>query len=430
MGTMTEYERVADYTGAVDEQLDDELNELIETPWVVDHPHDGLFDALSEWTEEVQAVASPQDDAFTRVYGRPEAYVSEVLPPTDTKLDIVVNHDQVDRVLGTLMAAYEANSLPYSLDRVRVPHDPRHMPPSLERGTKEHAMFLFNVCYYMRGGIKSNDAVKRMSQVYEAWPELFNCEEAQYFDEETLVDILKSHGLGFHGSVPGQWIKNSRRMQELYDGDPRQLFDGVSTYEKAQERLQNRGKKGFLGFQEKMTSMITYYLMDDGLIEPFNFPIPIDLHVARVSIANELVSVPNAPHGTNLYTSDMLAVLRQIYFEYAERSGVNPLRLCDAVWMLSESSCGRNPGNTTIEPNGRDQRNGRATMLYPKRVDIFDKSQQQAYQASCAVCPVQDTCEFNIPGTHYYVGGNLIIRGRRVRFPAVQQVVQPPLFDL
>lgn len=362
----------------------------------------------------------------------PDDYIPEVLPNRGERPVPTINTERAYAVLDTLMEAHNNNMPPYNLDRVRVPHDPRHMPETLEFGGAEHAMFLFNVCYYMRGGIKSNDAVKRMAKVYDEWPELFDCETAQFFDVDTIAQILSAHGLGFQRAVAKQWIENSRRMLERFDGDPRNIFDGVTTYEQSQERIQNDSKgNGFLGFQEKMTSMIIYYLMDEELIESFNFPIPIDLHVLRVSIANEMITFGDVPFGTNLFTKETLATLRHLYLTYAEERGINPLRLCDAVWMLSESSCGRHPGNTTVEPLGRSTRNGRSTYLIPKIVNTDDPSQRKAYEESCHVCPIEDTCEYNIPGAPYYVGGNLIIRGRRVRFPlpvARPQEEQPKLF--
>jgi len=361
----------------------------------------------------------------------PDDYVPEALPYSGERAVPIVHKEHAYAILDTLMDAYQNEEYPYSLESTRTPHDPRHMPTTLERGGVDHAMFLFNVCYYMRGGIKSNDAVKRLSKVYDEWPELFNCEEAQYFDEETIVQILSAHGLGFQKTVAKQWVENSRRMLELYDGDPRNIFDGVTTYEDSQDKVQNDGKgNGFLGFKEKMTSMIIYYLMDDELIEPFNFPIPVDLHVMRVSIANEMITFGDAPHGTNLFSPETTSALRDLYLEYAEERDVDARRLCNAVWMLSESLCGQHPGNTTIEPFGRKVRNGRSTYLIPKTVDVADPAQQKAYERSCRECPVEETCKYNIPGTQYYVGGNLIIRGNRMRFPLpMPVVVRPPVFE-
>ncbi len=82
----------------------------------------------------------------------PDGWESEVRPTTNEALRIVVDDEQVHEVLSTLTHAYRENLFPYNLDSVRLPHDPRHMPNNLERGGKDHAMFLWNVCYYMRGG--------------------------------------------------------------------------------------------------------------------------------------------------------------------------------------------------------------------------------------------------------------------------------------
>lgn len=365
--------------------------------------------------EEYEKLIVPKSEIDVDV---PFDYAPEVLPSSGEKLKVVIDYEHAYGVLDTLMDAYEHNAPPYNLDRARLPHDSRHMPETLERGSVDHAMFMFNVCYYMRGGIKSNDAVKRMSRVYDSHKELFDCKSVQDFSSSQIEEILKSNGLGFQKTVAKQWIENSRRMLEQYDGDPRNIFDGVKSYTESQKLIQNDGKgNGFYGFQEKMTSMIIYYLADEGLIDPFMFPIPVDLHVMRVSIANEMIKFGDVPYGTNLFTDETLRALRTLYFDYAYDNNVDPLRLCDAVWMLSESSCGRHPGNTTIEPLGRKNRNGRSTYLIPKVVDINDPVQQKAYEESCRTCPIQETCEFNIPGTQYYVGGNIIVRGRRVRFP-------------
>ncbi len=356
-------------------------------------------------------------------------HVPEVLPPTKEQLKIEVHREHAFEVLDTLMDAYAQNAYPYNLDSTRLPHDPRHMPETLQLGSVDHAMFLFNVCYYMRGGIKSNDAVRRMSRVYNAHPELFDCEFAQGVDPDELAGVLTEHGLGFQKTVSRQWVENSRRMVERAQGDPRKLFENVDDYEQSLKVVKNDGKgNGFLGFQEKMTSMIVYYLMDEELIEPFQFPIPVDLHVMRVSIANEMITFGDAPYGTDVFKKETLETLRELYYDYAQNRGVSALRLCDAVWMLSQSLCGQHPGNTTLEPLGRHNRNGRSTVLIPGEVLTQDKAQRAAYERSCGRCAIEKTCQYNIPGTPYYVGGNLIIRGPRERFP-VEAERQSTLFE-
>lgn len=348
----------------------------------------------------------------------PDEWFPEVKTAEST-IPIRVNQERVDLVLGNLMEAYERREFPYDLPRVRLPHDPRHMPETLERGSKDHAMFFWNVCYYMRGGTKSTVAVRQMAKLYDERPELFDCEKIVQVDPADLSAELKSHGLGFQDKVAGHWIENAMRMLEQFDGDPRRIFENVDSYDVALGRIKNDNKgNGFLGFREKMASMITYYLMDDGLVKPFNFPIPVDLHVMRVSIENRLVEFPDVPFGTDVYSERLLATLRDVYFNYAEENGVDPLRLCDAVWLLSEALCGKTPGNITSEPFGRKMRDGRKTYLTPQIVDINNPRQIKDYELTCRDCPVNETCEYNVPGgATYYVAGAVLIRGERVEFP-------------
>ncbi len=259
--------------------------------------------------------------------------------------------------------------------------------------------------------------------MYDECPDVFRCEVAATLDEPDIAALLKKHGLGFQERVAEEWIGNAQRLLERFEGDPRNIFNGVDSYETCLGHIQNKGKgKGFVGFQEKMVSMITYYLMDEGLIEPFVFPIPVDLHVMRISIANKMITFPDAPYGTNLCTDETLATLRKIYYDYAVEHDLDPLLLCNAVWSLSESFCGLHPGNRTLEPHGRKNRNGRSTYLLPMPVNGEGISQRMTYQTTCARCPVEDSCEYTVPGKHYYVGGSVIIRGKRLRFPPLATV--------
>lgn len=353
----------------------------------------------------------------------------ERLPQRANTKEIIVDYEQVDLVLDPLMEAYRENRYPYYLDRVRTPQDERHMPPSLERGTKEHAMFFWNVCYYMRGGTKSTFAVQQVSKLYEDRPDLFDCAQILETTEEDIVAELSAHKLGFQYTVAKAWRENAQRMLESYDGDPRNVFAGLQEaddpYSELVSRVKNDNKGGgFMGFREKMTSMIAYYLMDQDLVDVFNFPIPVDLHVMRVSVETKMVQFPGIEYPANVYSEKLLKTLRDVYADYAERKGISPLELCNAVWLLSEALCGQAPGNRVVEPNGRENRDGRLTKVVPEVVDQHDPSQQDRYRRTCGRCPIEKSCDLNIHGgAMYYAVGQLAVRGPRLRFETDQ-----PLF--
>ncbi len=336
---------------------------------------------------------------------------------------VEVDWGKGEEVLGRLLGAFNNDDFPYNLDSVRVPHDPRHMPETMPRGGVEHAMFLWSTCYYMRGGTKSVDSLKLLANVYDAHPDLFDTDRVAEQDPLMVADLLKSFHLGYqHIQIGRFWVENAKRMQHKWQGDPRNIFDGVTDYDECLTRVSNDKKGGgFFGFQKKMTSMILYYLMDDELIEPFVFPLPVDMHVMRISIAHEILRFIGYDPDDNLLSDEVLDFTRNFYYSYALKHGIDPLRLCDAIWLLSQSLCGKQPGNVTLEPEGRKNRNGRKTILIPLPVRIEDVSQQNQYEHTCRSCPVESTCVWNVPGKIYYVQGDLKRRGKRVIFPESSQ---------
>ncbi len=351
--------------------------------------------------------------------------------PAPEKQHIIVHPERVDAVLGKLVTAHATNLFPYHLDTTRVPQDPRHMPNSLELGGQEHAMFLWTVCYYMRGGIKSVDAFTRLAGMYDKEPGLFVADEVRQAAPEHIAQLLKRHGLGFQKSISELWVKNAERMQNRWGGNPINIYDEVETYDDAVARIANKkGKKsrpnqeheGFIGFQEKMVSMITYYLMQQNMIEYFDFPLPVDLHVLRVTLANEMITFDGYEDGENLLSEELLIAMRTLYYNYAIANNISTIELCDAVWLLSESLCGIQPGNITLEPNGRKNRTGRSTVLIPKPIDLNNETQRKDFARSCGNCPVSDSCTRNFPSKPYYVGGVFYSRGERVEFPKPGQL--------
>jgi hypothetical protein len=355
-----------------------------------------------------------------------EEWMPEFRPrtPDERPMNIVVDQARVDLVLDKLMTAYDANDFPYNLDSARVPQDERHMPPELERGTVQHAMFFWNVCYWMRGGTESTTAVRQMSKIYRDRPDLFDCNEIVNTTVHDIRRVIQDHGLGMDDGNARFWHVNARRMLDNFDGDPRLIFEGLvdgrEGYDMLLGRIANKGGKGFYGFQKKMTSMIAYYFMAEGLVEKKTLPLPVDVHVTRVSLETEMVRVPDLPFKVDLVRQDdqLLDVLRDIYLDYAERHDVDWLELCNAVWLLSQVLCGNAPGNQMEKIKGADHLQGTATPLRSIPIDIHSFKHQKAFEATCRNCPVNDLCNYHVPaGKLYYKLGQLGILSVRHHNP-------------
>ncbi|NTV44512.1 MAG: hypothetical protein HGA67_02325 [Candidatus Yonathbacteria bacterium] len=320
-----------------------------------------------------------------------------------------VDKTKAELVFARLLDAYFHKEYPFNLPEAIPPQVPENLPKSFRIGTREHALFLFKVCYWMRGGIKSNTAIKQLAKLYHADPKIFLPESESMIVEEELIQKLKDVGLGFNADeIASAWKKNLRTIGEKWQGDPRSLFADIVTYEEACERIQNRRGNGFHGFQEKMVSMLTYFYMDAGIVDPWHFPVPVDFHVLRTVFAHEIVIPESGDSGINgFYSKPILATVRELFYNYCVLHNVDPLRLCDAVWLYSGLMCNQHPGNQSSV----GERNGRKTMIAP--VKRWTTAQTAVFERTCRMCPVRATCRWCVPSALYYIGGR--IERREVR---------------
>ncbi len=311
-----------------------------------------------------------------------------------------------------ILELYRVGADPFDRPDAVVPQDPRHMPQTLEVGSRLHRLLLFHINYYMRGGVDSVTAVKAMSKIFDEHPEYYLPEYAINLDPEVLSQALQAVGLNYRKSqTPQFWVENARRLVERYDADPGNIFLGLDSWDEAVRRIRNdhRGN-GFKGFQHKMVSMIIYYFMDAGFVSPFNFPIPVDIHVARVTLANEIVKV-YGDQDSNVYTDTVLDAIRNFYLWCAEEAGLEPLELCNAVWLYSKAKCADNP---EAEWRQEGEFDNRSTVLYKKDLLWDQTAAINQWLRACGTCRFSTTCNWNVPAGPYYKWGEIKLNDRRL----------------
>lgn len=320
-----------------------------------------------------------------------------------------VYNEKATAIFDRLIKAYSSKEYPFNLPDATPPQIPGNLPHSLKTGTREHAMFLFKLCYWMRGGIQSHTATKQLSRLYDASPRIFLPEAWTDLNAPLLAAMFRLFGLGFNADeISKAWISNLKKIAEEWGGDPRNLFQGIGTFEEACERIQHKRKNGFLGFQEKMVSMIIYFYMDAAIVDPWNFPIPVDFHALRTLFAHEIIVADKSEfNGNGFYTKTVLAKARELFHDYCATHGVDPLVLCEAVWLYSGIMCNQHPGNQS-NVGGR---HGRKTELHP--VDRWSAAQSKTYERTCRICVINASCKWCVPSAEYYIRGRLVLRERR-----------------
>lgn len=323
-----------------------------------------------------------------------------------------IDSDRLELVFGRLLDDLSAQRYPY--DHYTLPHDRDLIGASFPFGGIEHASFLFVLCYYMRGGMASVIATRALGKLYVKDPDLFVAAKAAQANPLTIHNSLDRVGLKYQKNrLPVNWVENARRLVERWGGDPRKIFVGIDDYGEACQLVCNdQHGGGFWGFQEKMTSMLLYFLMDEDLIDFFWFPPPVDFHMLRVAASTRIIRTDGDAIGQNLLSDQLLAEFRRELFDFEIRHQVSPMLMADATWLLSSKLCKLTPGNRVVQ--GEYQ--ARSTKLTPYEPS-WTKAEEAADGRSCGQCPLQDICDFNVGQAHYYRDGRLIRMRRRLRPP-------------
>lgn len=327
-------------------------------------------------------------------------------------MKILVDYERAELVFGKLLSALPKRQYPY--DRVKPPHAPENLPKTLELGSVNHAWFLKDGCLWMRGGVKSDTAIKSLGSLYDDQPKLFVPKKARIENPQRLAWLFKEHGLPFQKTNAGYWISNADRLYSWWDSNPLLIYDNITTYsdpyDELCKRIAHQKNSGFFGFQKKMTSMITHFFMDSGLISKFIFPIPIDFHLLRFMVMHEILKVSEGLRNGNWYEPEVEEAARQVTYRYCKRNEVSPLVLCDTLWLYIRFMCSKHPGTRSRVV----RRDGRKSVIDPISV-VWNKSQSKAYENSCGSCVVEDTCKFVAGAASYYIKGVLLFAEERVK---------------
>lgn len=348
------------------------------------------------------------------------------------KASIIIDRERGYLVFERLLAVHRERKYPFSYALGALPWKRENLPSQITWHSKNHAMFLFILCLWMRGGIASDVAAVKLAEVFRLDRRWFDPYWARNQTPEALLAILAEAGLaGLAKTNARYWIENCKRLCAQYQGNPLNILKGVSDYDEACARIKNSKRKGvqhgFMGFQEKMVSMIIYFIVDARFpgLEQFLFPIPVDIHVMRILLSNEVLRITGMPRRTNFYIEPVLARIREYFMEYCTLRYLNASTLSDILWLWSRELCTLQPGNTLRHVGGKNRKSRFATIP----VNWNDPNTVRNHRKSCGSCPCNDTCSWSIPSAVYYRRGEIFLYAKRER-PPEGSASAASLFDM
>lgn len=323
-----------------------------------------------------------------------------------------INTDRAVEVLDVAVDFFTKGKHPFGQDHWILPEHAVELPPEITNDPSRQALFYFWACMFMRGKIKSTQAIQRLLRLYESERDLGHANILEpsiaiTLSQDYIGQVLKTYGL--YGSYARGWLINAHRLLERYDGDILKAFADVTNYRQAYVVLCHvaRTKAGFWGFKRKMASMLLYYLFVAGLFGQEDFPPPVDWH--HISLAERVGIVDllgNVLDGDADLEDGACEDMREVYLYYMARRGVSTIVLARTFWLLSAYLCMMAPGNQIDEQGEEAARSTTAVYTPPDWTQATPKMIND-YLQSCAICPLRQWCDKLMPSFQWYTWGKL-----------------------
>jgi hypothetical protein len=334
-------------------------------------------------------------------------------------------------VFAPMLEQYMARGSPFLT--VDADRPQAYVPASLKSNPALWARFLFYLCLYMRGGYDSVEAAKRLAQAFLNHPELFD-ERVLGWSEADIQRVMGGFIPIFRERIGRFWLHNSQVLWQYWSGDPRRIFVHArsadesyfrlmgSRYRPLSKRLQaaTRGQlpaltagsihdlavyEGFLGFREKMTSMLAYFLFDASLMTQLPpLSAPVDFHHVRIYLQTGMLPVVTG----SVYRYEQLVAPGIAVAEYLQRTFSLPMPVYgDIIWLWSKNLCSLAPHNWSRKvqsPTGR--------VIRESVVPTWSKAERRAYERSCGQCAIARWCTKAVSSGPYYTDGRFVLGSR------------------
>jgi hypothetical protein len=245
--------------------------------------------------------------------------------------------DRAKIVVNRLLEAFETN---YGIFEDISDLLEFQIPMSVRPRSLEHARFLFYLIA-QDYGTKSSRLYKKARALYAKSPQIFdpNYVIANYVSPED-AKLVEDTGVQLSTRFPREtakrWYKNSVKLIEEYDGDPRKIFATSSD-----ARAVFKCIRSFRGFGPKIGGLLLRTFLGCGFAELEHVEdvlVPVDVHDVRIAFytnAAETASGKNQVSDYHKYARE----IQQLWSDACNSAGLDWLQVDRALWLLGSRGC-------------------------------------------------------------------------------------------
>lgn len=328
-----------------------------------------------------------------------------------------------------------------------------HIPkPLLERGSKELANFLLFLSLSQRGGLNSDDSIRIMGVVLQAYPELFDIKAAAALHPYEIEQKIRAVAERFYVRIDSDgrqragalsfklqefsrhWKHNAEVLEKYWGGDIRNIFRADKGFEKYFQticpaspwkivreavvevdgalldvtiNMRSKNPAGLLGMRKKIFTLLCFWLIEFQLVPEFRIPLVVDFHLMRALVHLGVIHMDWKPLGRGKPKIPVRARPRGLWrypavhideslvneivswsLEFLTRHQLSPFNVHNALWNLSRVLCARYAGCKSSAIERTDE-TGRIHALTAKLVRTEDLERSKNWPKN-----YPDTCRW------------------------------------
>jgi endonuclease III len=222
------------------------------------------------------------------------------------------------------------------------------LPRNLEKGTKDHALYLTFVISidYMTDAEK---LWKKARGMYELYPDRFTPKKILELSKSSVESIVKELGARFYKSGASTWKAISRILSEKYAGDPRNIAPEPLDIAEVKKRL-----KAFPYLRgNKLSNFYIRVMGETGLFKLKNLnelDIPVDKQVARFTLYTGVLKLLSENFIGCAQDEPLRGLIEEAWRNAARELKTAPWKLDEPIWTTGSKLCsGRKCGQCPIE---------------------------------------------------------------------------------